>query len=97
MYIPSYLLHPPSLSPLVFPFITLALTEDQPHSQQLAFLAVRQLAKLLPDLQQLLQAAEALTCSFLSQLSNPNVLGAAVNSCGDILTCIGPLHQAGGE
>jgi len=76
----------PSLPPLVSPLTTLALTEDQPHTQQLALLAVRQLAKLLPDPQQLLQAAEAFTCSFLSQLSNSKVLGAAVLSCGDILT-----------
>jgi len=80
-----------SLPPLVSPLISLALTEDQPHTQQLALLAVRQLAKLLPDSHHLQPAAEAFTCSFLAQLTNPKVLGAAVLSCGDILTCLGPL------
>eukprot|EP00092_Neocalanus_flemingeri_P002849 GFUD01003047.1.p1 GENE.GFUD01003047.1~~GFUD01003047.1.p1 ORF type:complete len:1487 (+),score=586.22 GFUD01003047.1:576-4463(+) len=84
----------PSLPPLVSPLVTLALTEDQPHTQQLALLAVRQLAKLLPDPQNLIQAAEAFSCSFLGQLTNPKVLGAAVLSCGDILTCLGPLAVA---
>jgi len=81
----------PSLSPLVSPLVTLALTEEQPHTQQLALLAVRQLAKLLPDTEHLAPAAQAFTSSFLSKLSNPKVLGAGVLSCGDILTCLGPL------
>ena len=81
----------PSLSPLVSPLVTLALTEEQPHTQQLALLAVRQLAKLLPDTEHLAPAAQAFSSSFLSKLSNPKVLGAGVLSCGDILTCLGPL------
>jgi len=54
-------------------------------------LAVRQLSKLLPDSQHLLTAVEAFDCSFLDRLANAKVLGAAVLSCGDILTSLGPL------
>jgi len=81
----------PSLPPLVSPLVNLALTEEQPHTQQLALLAIRQLAKLLSDPEPLAPAAHAFTSSYLSKLSNPKVLGAGVLSCGDILTCLGPM------
>ena len=80
-----------SLSPLTSTSITLAWTEDQPYTQQLALLAVRQLAKLLHDPRQLLQATETFTYSFLSQIWNPNALGVTAFSFGDILTCMCPF------
>ena len=75
---------------LVSPLVTLSLSETHPHSQQLALLAVRQLSKLCPDTEQLRHAADSFNTSFLQQLTNAKVLGAAVLSLGDILTSLGP-------
>ena len=88
---PPCALPPPALPPLLAPLVQLALTEEHPHTQQLALLAVRQLAKLVPEPALLQEAAEAFSCSFLEALSNPKVLGAAVLCCGDLLTALGPL------
>ena len=78
----------PSLLP---PLVKLALTERQPHSQQLALLAVRQLAKVLKDPAPLKEAAAAFNSSYLQALANAKVLGAAVLTVADLLTCLGPL------
>ena len=78
------------LPALVPPLTQLALTETQPHTQQLALLGVRQLAKLLPEPIALKEAAEAFSCAYLAGLRNAKVLGAAVLSCGDIFTSLGP-------
>ena len=75
---------------LVSPLVTLSLSETHPHSQQLALLAVRQLSKLCQDTEQLRHAADSFNTSFLQQLTNAKVLGAAVLSLGDILTSLGP-------
>ena len=80
-----------SLPELLQPLVQLSVTEEHPHTQQLALLAVRQLAKLITDSKLLAEAAAAFTCEFLEQLSNPKVLGAAVLSCGDVLSALGPL------
>jgi len=80
-----------SLPSLVSPLVKLSQSEEQAHTQQMALLAVRQIAKLLPDTEHLQEAADAFTCSFLDEITNPKVLGAAVISLGDILVSLGPL------
>ena len=55
-------LAPAELPALVPPLTQLALTETQPHTQQLALLGVRQLAKLLPEPIALKEAAETFSC-----------------------------------
>ena len=83
-----------SLPYLLQPLVQLSATEEHPYTQQLALLAVRQLAKLITDSKLLAEAAAAFTCKFLEQLSNPKVLGAAVLSCGDMLSAMGLLQGA---
>ena len=78
------------LPALVSPLVKLSLSETQPHTKQLALLGVRQLSKLLIEPISLKEAADAFSCSFLHDISNAKVLGAAVLSVGDILTCLGP-------
>ena len=80
----------PQLSSLVAPLVQLSLSETQPHTQQLALLAVRQLSKLLQDPDSLQLASDSFTTTYLATLTNAKVLGAAVLSLGDILTCLGP-------
>merc|ERR1712130_18883 len=76
----------PSLLPAL---VQLSLTEEHPHTQQVALLAVRQVAKLSTDPTLLIEPAKAFTPDFLKQIGNPKVLGAAVLSCGDLLCCLG--------
>ena len=79
------------LHTLVAPLVKLSITETQPHTQQLALLAVRQLSKIMKDPTPMKEAAGAFECSFLQGLGNAKVLGAAVLTVADILTSLGPL------
>jgi len=76
----------PSLLPAL---VQLSLTEEHPHTQQVALLAVRQVAKLSTNPTLLIEPAKAFTPDFLKQVGNPKVLGAAVLSSGDLLCCLG--------
>ena len=87
-------LPPASLPVLIAPLVQLAVKEQQPHTQQLAFLTLRQLAKLLSEPGPLVEPSLALDTALLATLSNPKVLGAAVLSCGDLLVCTAP-HSVG--
>jgi len=87
---PPCALPPDALPALLSPLVQLAVTEEHPHTQQLALLAVRQLAKHLADPSLLAEAAAAFTPAFMDGISNPKVLGAAVLSCGDVLASLGP-------
>ena len=52
---------PDALSALLSPLVQLAVTEEHPHTQQLALLAVRQIARHLADPSLLAEAAAAFT------------------------------------
>ena len=79
------------LQTLVPPLVKLSLTETQPHTQQLALLAVRQISKIMKDPAPMKEAAGAFDSSYLQSLANAKVLGAAVLTVADILTSLGPL------
>merc|ERR1712106_892479 len=66
-----------SISCLIAPLVNISTSEDLAHTQQLALLAVRQLAKLVPESEDLFDAGERLNCEFLEKVSNPKILGAA--------------------
>ena len=76
----------PSLLPAL---VQLSLKKEHPHTQQVALLAVRQVAKLSTNPTLLIEPAKAFTPDFLKQVGNPKVLGAAVLSSGDLLCCLG--------
>ena len=50
-------------------------------------LAVRQAAKLLPESASLKAALSALSPDFLTAVSSPGVLGAAILAVSDVLSC----------
>ena len=57
------------------------------HFVQTALLAVRQVAKLLPEIGPLSVALTALSPAFLATIASPGVLGAAVLAVSDVLAC----------